>query len=112
MLDSKSESIKRNLETLSGSNLQHIYRKNNLITHIEVEDDFQFNLYQNVKYSTTELLHLIKNLVKRKKSIMVVNHILLVMNIFNQKIHIKKIKLLHKNLKMILIILIKIFLMV
>ena len=64
MLDSKSESIKRNLETLIVSNLQHIYRKNNLITHIEVEDDFQFNLYQNVKYSTTELLHLIKNLGK------------------------------------------------
>lgn len=64
MLDSKSESIKRNLETLIVSNLQHIYRKNNLITHIEVEDDFQFNLYQNVKYSTTEILHLIKNLGK------------------------------------------------
>ena len=64
MLESRSESIKRNLETLIVSNLQHIYRKNNLITHIEVEDDFQFNLYQNVKYSTTELLHLIKNLGK------------------------------------------------
>ncbi len=38
--------------------------KNNLITHIEVENDFQFNLYQNVKYSNTELLHLIKNLGK------------------------------------------------
>jgi DNA sulfur modification protein DndD len=64
ILESKSESIKRNLETLIVSNLQHIYRKNNLITHIEVEDDFQFNLYQNVKYSTTEILHLIKNLGK------------------------------------------------
>lgn len=64
MLDSKSESIKRNLEKLIVENLQHIYRKNNLITHIEVEDDFQFNLYQNVEYSNTELLHLIKNLGK------------------------------------------------
>lgn len=62
MLENKSESIKRNLEKLIVENLQHIYRKNNLITHIEIEDDFQFNLYQNVKYSTTELLHLIKNL--------------------------------------------------
>lgn len=61
MLENKSESIKRNLEKLIVENLQHIYRKNNLITHIEIEDDFQFNLYQNVKYSTTELLHLIKN---------------------------------------------------
>ena len=64
MLENKSESIKRNLEKLIVENLQHIYRKNNLITHIEIEDDFQFNLYQNVKYSTTELLYLIKNLGK------------------------------------------------
>lgn len=64
MLENKSESIKRDLEKLIVQNLQHIYRKNNLITHIEIEDDFQFNLYQNVKYSTTELLYLIKNLGK------------------------------------------------
>lgn len=62
MIENKTESIKRKLEMLIVENLQHIYRKNNLITHIEIEDDFQFNLYQNVKYSTTELLHLIKNL--------------------------------------------------
>lgn len=64
ILESKSESIKRNLEKLIVQNLQRIYRKNNLITHIEIEDDFQFNLYQNVKCSTTELLYLIKNLGK------------------------------------------------
>lgn len=64
MLSAKSESIKRKLEKLIIENLQHIYRKNNLITHIEIEDDFQFNLYQNVRYSNTELLHLIRNLGK------------------------------------------------
>lgn len=64
MLLNKSESIERNLEKLIVEKLQHIYRKNNLITHIEIEDDFQFNLYQNIEYSTTELLHLIKNLGK------------------------------------------------
>lgn len=64
MLSAKSESIKRKLEKLIVENLQHIYRKNNLITHIEIEDDFQFNLYQNVRYSTTELIHLIRNLGK------------------------------------------------
>ena len=53
---------KRRLEKLIVEKLQHIYRKNNLITHIEIEDDFQFNLYQNVKYSARELLHLMKNL--------------------------------------------------
>lgn len=62
MLDNKTESIRRRLEKLIVEKLQHIYRKNNLITHIEIADDFQFNLYQNVKYSATELLHLIKNL--------------------------------------------------
>lgn len=64
MLSTKAESIKRNLENLIVQNLQHIYRKNNLITHIEIEDDFQFNLYQNIRYSTVELLHLIRNLGK------------------------------------------------
>lgn len=64
ILENKSESIKRSLEQLIVENLQHIYRKNNLITHIEIEDDFQFNLYQNIRYSSTELLHLIKNLGK------------------------------------------------
>lgn len=64
MLENKSESLKRDLEKLIVQNLQRIYRKNNLITHIEIEDDFQFDLYQNVKYSTTELLYLLKNLGK------------------------------------------------
>ena len=64
ILDNKTKSIKRNLEKLIVENLQHIYRKNNLITHIEIEDDYQFNLYQNVKYTNTELIHLIKNLGK------------------------------------------------
>lgn len=64
MLENKSESLKRDLEKLIVQNLQRIYRKNNLITHIEIEDDFQFDLYQNVKYSATELLYLLKNLGK------------------------------------------------
>lgn len=64
ILSNKSVSIKRKLEELIVEKLQHIYRKNNLITHIEIEEDFQFNLYQNVQYSTIDLLHLIKNLGK------------------------------------------------
>ena len=64
MLAHKMESMKRTLEKLIVENLQHIYRKNNLITHIEIENNFQFNLYQNVKYTNTDLLHLIKNLGK------------------------------------------------
>ena len=64
ILDNKTKSIKRSLERLIVENLQHIYRKNNLITHIEIEDDYQFNLYQNAKYTNTELIHLIRNLGK------------------------------------------------
>lgn len=64
MIQNKSESIKRDLERLIVENLQHIYRKNNLITHIEITDDYQFNLYQNVKYNASELLYLMKNLGK------------------------------------------------
>lgn len=45
ILDNKTKSIKRSLERLIVENLQHIYRKNNLITHIEIEDDYQFNLW-------------------------------------------------------------------
>ncbi len=43
-------------------NLNHIYRKNNLITHVEVTKEFQFNLYQDEAYTEAELLHLMKNL--------------------------------------------------
>ena len=44
--------------------MQHIYRKNNLITHIEIDDTFQFNLYQNAVYSSKDLVNLLKNLGK------------------------------------------------
>lgn len=64
MLANKSKTIKKKLELLIVKNLHRIYRKNNLITHIEIKEDFQFNLYQNANYTTTELLHLIKNLGK------------------------------------------------
>ena len=64
MLANKSKTRKKKLELLIVKNLHRIYRKNNLITHIEIKEDFQFNLYQNANYTTTELLHLIKNLGK------------------------------------------------
>ena len=66
MLKRKAESIKCHLEKLIVENLQHIYRKDNLITYIKIEKDFNFNLYQNAEYSNTELLHLIKNLGKER----------------------------------------------
>lgn len=69
MLSNKTVSIRRKLEELIVGKLKHIYRKNNLIVHIEIEEDFQFNLYQNAKYTTTELEHLIKNLGKDSFSV-------------------------------------------
>lgn len=62
LLDIKTSSMKTKLEELIVENLQKIYRKDNLITHIEIEDNFQINLYQNVTYFEGELLSLINNL--------------------------------------------------
>lgn len=64
MLENKVCSIREKLEALIVENLQHIYRKNNLITHVEIEKDFRFNLYQNARYSTVELGNLMRNLGK------------------------------------------------
>lgn len=62
MLSKKTLSLRKELEQLVVQNLKHIYRKNNLITHIEITDDFQFNLYQDENYSIDEILYLLKNL--------------------------------------------------
>jgi len=64
LLSEKSVSLKNELEKLIVANLKLIYRKNNLITHIEIDDNFQLNLYQDAVYSSQELLHLLKNLGK------------------------------------------------
>lgn len=61
LLSEKTENIKDKLALLTVENLHHIYRKENLITHIEIEDDYQFNLFQNVSYYEGELLALINN---------------------------------------------------
>lgn len=61
LLDGSAKDIKQQLEIKTVENLNHIYRKNNLITHIEVNDDFKFNLYQNENYSVNSLKALVKN---------------------------------------------------
>lgn len=66
ILSRKTVKIKKELERRIVDNLQHIYRKNNLITHIEIDDDFQFNLYQDADYTTEELAYLMQNLGKDK----------------------------------------------
>ncbi|MFI3212856.1 MAG: AAA family ATPase [Eubacteriales bacterium] len=62
LLKNKTVSMRKRLEKLIVQNLKHIYRKNNLITHVEVTSDFQFNLYQDECYNEADLLYLIKNL--------------------------------------------------
>ena len=64
LLAERAISIRRDLERLIVANLKRIYRKNNLITHIEIDDDFQLNLYQDATYTSAELLNLINNLGK------------------------------------------------
>lgn len=61
VLDDRSKQIKQNLETLTVKNLSYIYRKNNLITHIEIDSKFKFNLYRNEVYTPASLLLLMKN---------------------------------------------------
>lgn len=62
LLMKKTTTLRTRLEELIVQNLKHIYRKNNLITHIEITDDFQFNLYQDESYGIDEILYLMKNL--------------------------------------------------
>lgn len=62
LLKNKTIAMRLRLEELVVQNLKHIYRKNNLITHVEITEDFQFKLYQDEVYNNNELLYLIKNL--------------------------------------------------
>ena len=61
-LEEKTLSIRKKLEKAIVQKLKSIYRKNNLITHIEIGKNFDFNLYQDEEYNGKELLTLYKNL--------------------------------------------------
>lgn len=62
LLEAKTETIRQQLEDTVVRNLKTIYRKNNLITHIEIGKNFDFNLYQDETYSKKDILTLLKNL--------------------------------------------------
>lgn len=64
LLSKKTVFIRDRLESLIVTALHRIYRKDNLITHVEIGEDFQFSLYQNATYEVTELNYLMKNLGK------------------------------------------------
>lgn len=61
-LEEKAVSIRKSIEKSIVKKLKAMYRKNNLITHIEIGKNFDFNLYQDEEYSARELLTLYKNL--------------------------------------------------
>lgn len=61
-LEEKTLSIRKKLEKAIVQKLKSIYRKNNLITHIEIGKNFDFNLYQDEEYNGKELSTLYKNL--------------------------------------------------
>ena len=64
LLETKTLSIRKELESGIVDKLKRILRKDNLITHVEIDSDFSFNLYQDSSYSPSELLHLIENVGK------------------------------------------------
>ena len=64
LLSHKSEKIKNGLENLIVRNLRRIYRKDNLITHIEIDENFKFILYQDATYTAVELSNLMRNVGK------------------------------------------------
>lgn len=61
-LEKKTVNIRKQLEKAVVEKLKAIYRKNNLITHIEIGKNFDFNLYQDEGYSGKDLMALYKNL--------------------------------------------------
>lgn len=62
LLDKKAISLRDKLEEQIVTNLHSIYRKHNLVTHIEIDANFQFNLFQDADYTASQLVSLINNL--------------------------------------------------
>lgn len=58
----KTTAVRSSLEELIVKKLRFIYRKNNLITHIEIDEGFEFHLYQDAFYNAEELVYLVRNL--------------------------------------------------
>ena len=62
LLSKKAEDLREKIETQIVDNRSNMYRKNNLITHVEVTDSFQFDLFQYSEYTVEQLLALVANL--------------------------------------------------
>lgn len=62
LIQEKMGHMRQQLSAFTLQNLQQIYRKSNLISHIEVEEDFQLNLYQDANFTLQELRTLLFNM--------------------------------------------------
>lgn len=62
LIDSKTKSIRKKLAKFTVENLSEIYRKDNLITSIDISDDFKITLYQKHMYSVDEIKSAIYNI--------------------------------------------------
>jgi len=62
LIDSKTRSIRKKLAKYTVENLSEIYRKDNLITSIDISDDFKITLYQKHIYSVDEIKSAIYNI--------------------------------------------------
>ena len=61
LISIKTEEIRELLGKKIIENLNNIYRKDNLISIVEITKDFKFNLFQKQEYSALDLLSLINN---------------------------------------------------
>lgn len=62
LIDSKTKSIRKKLAKYTVENLSEIYRKDNLITSIDISEDFKITLYQKLIYSVEEIKSAIYNI--------------------------------------------------
>ena len=61
LIDQKTQSIRQKLADYTLNNLSEIYRKDNLIAHIEISESFKFHLYQMQDFTASELQALLSN---------------------------------------------------
>lgn len=62
VIASKTEMLRSMLAEKTIKNLHKIYRKDNLVSLMTVNDDFRFDLYQNKTFTVTELKSLLSNM--------------------------------------------------
>lgn len=70
LINNSMISIRKQLSQKIIDNLQKIYRKNNLISIIEISDNFKFDLFQAQSFTIDELKSLIANIHKGREQLL------------------------------------------